>query len=470
MTIKEIEKEIKSITGEDRLKMPLLNQSLSREQRTRVENLLEQRKACLDAMPLTEDAKARCRDMETELVGLHRKMVRQHRKATALCRGMQDGEDVITVTTELEFHCSSFDSCKALPDDEAYGFDFKCMQMVLYHLDLMDKMISRISNEQYPENVQNESPCHIPSVSSLVEYNSFVTVLDVLHMDAFVIHTDTRFENYCLGQGASWLNRNEDENENEEEGEARSSLRPAAAEQQRHKECSVFRLTHYDRKGGSSSATSFALQASPSLLFPTLQEAEERMLQDVRNKDERTYAYVIVEEPVGQPCRDDESLSVRVYQPDGTLWSTQPYARLVQWDAPTTDTEEYNRFGRLRQFDGRTPEEVRFKAGDVVEILCCKHTAYWNTDEPCVERAVVEATPLLRDEVLRSKKDYLEVLRVLDRENDDHDLGYAYGGDDDCYRVRALSNPDVLDRAPVAFTFGVKNENVRISKLANSLR
>ena len=469
MTIKEIEKEIKSITGEDRLKMPLLSQSLSREQRTRVESLLEQRKACLDAMPLTEDAKARCRDMETELVGLHRKMVRQHRKATALCRGMQDGEDVITVTTELEFHCSPFDSCKALPDDEAYGSDFKCMQMVLYHLNLMDKMISRISNEQYPENVQDESPCHIPSVSSLVEYNSFVTVLDVLHMDAFVIHTDTLFENYCLGQGASWLNRNEDENEDEDEneGEACSSLRPAAAEQQRLKERSIFRLTHYDRKGGSSSATSFALQASPSLLFPTLQEAEERMRHDVRNKDERTYAYVIVEEPVGLPCRDDESLSVRVYQPDGTLWSTQPYARLVQWDAPTTDTEEYNRFGRLRQFDGRTPEEVRFKAGDVVEILCCKHTAYWNTDEPCVERAVVEATPLLRDEVLRSKKDYLEVLRALDRENEDHDLGYAYGGDDDYYRVRALSNPDVLDRAPVAFTFGVKNENVRISKLAN---
>lgn len=463
MTIKEIEKEIKSITGEDRLKMPLLSQSLSREQRARVESLLEQRKACLDAMALTEDAKARHREMEAELVGLHRKMVRQHRKATALCRGMQDGEDVITVTTELEFHCSPFDSCKALPDDEAYGSDFKCMQMVLYYLDLMDKTISRISNEQYPENVQNESPCHIPSVSSLVDYNSFVTVLDVLHMDAFVIHTDTLFENYCLGQDASWLNRNEDENENEEEGEACSSLRPAAAEQQRLKECSVFRLTHYDRKGGSSSATSFALQASPSLLFPTLQEAEERMRQDVRNKDERTYAYVIVEEPVGLPCRDDESLSVRVYQPDGTLWSTQPYARLVQWDAPTTDAEEYNRFGRLRQFDGRKPEEVHFKAGDVVEILCCKHTAYWNTDEPCVERAVVEATPLLRDEVLRSKKDYLEVLRVLDRENDDHDLGYAYGGDDDCYRVRALSNPDVLDRAPVAFTFGVKNENVRIS-------
>lgn len=451
MTIKEIEREIKLITGEDRLKMPLLSQSISREQRTRVENLLEQRKACLDAMPLTEDAEARYREMEAELVGLHRKMVRQHRKAADLCRGMQDGEDVITVTTELEFHCSPFDSCKTLPDDEAYGSDFKCMQMVLYHLDLMDKTISRISNEQYPENVQNESLCHIPTVPSLVEYNSFVSVLDVLHMDAFVIHTDTRFENYCLGQG---------ENENEDEDESplpRSPfggepLRPAAAEQQRLKERSIFRLTHYDRKGGPSSATSFALQASPSLLFPTLQEAEERMLQDVRNRDERTYAHVIVEEPVGLPCRDDESLSVRVYQPDGTLWSTQPYARLVQWDAPTTDTEEYNRFGRLRQFDGRTPEEVRFKAGDVVEILCCKHTAYWNTDEPCVERAVVEATPLLRDEVLRSKKDYLEVLRALDRENEDHDLGYAYGGDDDCYRVRALSNPDVLDRAPVAFT------------------
>lgn len=451
MTIKEIEREIKLITGEDRLKMPLLNQSLSREQRIRVENLLEQRKACLDAMPLTEDAEARYREMEAELVGLHRKMVRQHRKAADLCRGMQDGEDVITVTTELEFHCSPFDSCKVLPDDEAYGSDLKCMQMVLYHLDLMDKTISRISNEQYPENVQNESLCHIPTVPSLVEYNSFVSVLDVLHMDAFVIHTDTRFENYCLGQG---------ENENEDEDESplpRSPfggepLRPAAAEQQRLKERSIFRLTHYDRKGGPSSATSFALQASPSLLFPTLQEAEERMLQDVRNRDERTYAHVIVEEPVGLPCREDESLSVRVYQPDGTLWSTQPYARLVQWDAPTTDTEEYNRFGRLRQFDGRTPEEVRFKAGDVVEILCCKHTAYWNTDEPCVERAVVEATPLLRDEVLRSKKDYLEVLRALDRENEDHDLGYAYGGDDDCYRVRALSNPDVLDRAPVAFT------------------
>lgn len=454
MTIKEIEREIKLITGEDRLKMPLLNQSLSREQRIRVENLLEQRKACLDAMPLAEDAKARYREMEAELVGLHRKMVRQHRKAADLCRGMQDGEDVITVTTELEFHCSPFDSCKALSDDEAYGSDFKCMQMVLYHLDLMDKTISRISNEQYPENVQNESLCHIPTVPSLVEYNSFVSVLDVLHMDAFVIHTDTRFENYCLGQGASWLNRNENEDESPlpRSPFGGEPLRPAAAEQQRLKERSIFRLTHYDRKGGPSSATSFALQASPSLLFPTLQEAEERMLQDVRNRDERTYAHVIVEEPVGLPCRDDESLSVRVYQPDGTLWSTQPYARLVQWDAPTTDTEEYNRFGRLRQFDGRTPEEVRFKAGDVVEILCCKHTAYWNTDEPCVERAVVEATPLLRDEVLRSKKDYLEVLRALDRENEDHDLGYAYGGDDDCYRVRALSNPDVLDRAPVAFT------------------
>ena len=130
----------------------------------------------------------------------------------------------------------------------------------------------------------------------------------------------------------------------------------------------------------------FGVYTMQILVASTLQKAEEFLQSYVQDKrtQEDTYVYFIRELPVDMPAFDGECLSERVYSPTGELidhrdFSTGHYAPGV--------------------FRGRSPEEIRFKKGDIVEILWDGevHLAFVATVPPSREDAARVNVPGVRD-------------------------------------------------------------------------
>lgn len=97
--------------------------------------------------------------------------------------------------------------------------------------------------------------------------------------------------------------------------------------------------------------------------------------QNPRNRED-VYAFYIREVPVDVPAPGHECISERVYGPDGVLIDFRDFSSVSE--APGV-------------FEGRAPERIRFKQGDVVEVL-------W---EDVVELAYVAAFPDSREEASR---------------------------------------------------------------------
>lgn len=118
-----------------------------------------------------------------------------------------------------------------------------------------------------------------------------------------------------------------------------------------------------------------------------------------------TYAYVIIELPLGREanCVLDVSLSVWIYQRDGTLWGKNSYAHFFPRGLLE---DEWNFWGRKNMFLGRGPEEIRFKPGDIVEILGYPGNGYWSEDE--VNLAIIVKAPPTIDEVAVMRQHYME--------------------------------------------------------------
>lgn len=101
----------------------------------------------------------------------------------------------------------------------------------------------------------------------------------------------------------------------------------------------------------------FPLYCHHEVLSPTLHDAEAvmmRLFRDVPN----AYCAVITELPFGDDIRSDY-ISVRVYDNTGGFIDSSKCSSYF-----TEERDDY------RHFRGRSPEEIRFEKGDIVEVFC----------------------------------------------------------------------------------------------------
>lgn len=155
------------------------------------------------------------------------------------------------------------------------------------------------------------------------------------------------------------------------------------------------------------------------------------------------YAYVVLELPVGTEVNAfhlGQNLSVRIYLPDGTLWGVKPYANF--FPRYGLDSDGFNYWGRKNQFWGRDPEEIKFKPGDIVEILGYPGNGYWSEDE--VNLAIIVKTPPTKAEVAEKRKQYLATHSGFDI--CDHALCRVFDSHLDTYEVLSQSC-DSIDHA-----------------------
>ena len=86
--------------------------------------------------------------------------------------------------------------------------------------------------------------------------------------------------------------------------------------------------------------------------YTTLEKAEKAMMRVVKNwdTDEDNYCFIITERKLNPKPDKEDMVGVRTYLPDGSWY-------------------EENMVGRDGVFRGRPKERIRFKIGDVVEVL-----------------------------------------------------------------------------------------------------
>ena len=226
---------------------------------------------------------------------------------------------------------------------------------------------------------------------------------------------------------------------------------------------SFFKVTTYEYSRHSTKRVhypSFKLNSYRSAFFPTLNEAEDYVTRKGKfykeNHDDfggptylDEYAYVITEIPYGFDMSPDlmgESLSERVYLPDGTLWSSRDYCNFIP---SRCIGEEYNYWGRLCRFHGRATDEIRFKPGDIVEVFGFPGNDFWSNDE--VNLAVVVKCPPTREDVSKMLSEYLATHSSCD-DTCEHALSLLSGHRSDSYAVISEACEGV-DHSPTIATF-----------------
>jgi len=158
------------------------------------------------------------------------------------------------------------------------------------------------------------------------------------------------------------------------------------------------------------------------------------------------YAYVVLEIPMGFETHVDENLSTRIYMPDGSLWGENTYADFIPM---SSHGDEYNYWGIRNLFWGRKPEEIRFKAGDIVEVMGYPGNHYWGND--CINLAIIVKTPPTVDELAAMRKQYLATHSGFDIS--DHAMCREFGRDMDTYEVLSFACEGVIDHAPTISVF-----------------
>ena len=161
------------------------------------------------------------------------------------------------------------------------------------------------------------------------------------------------------------------------------------------------------------------------------------------------YAYVVLEIPLGFETHTDilgENLSTRIYLPDGSLWGENTYADFI----PTSShVDEYNYWGKRNMFWGRRPEEIKFKPGDIVEVMGYPGNRFLGNNS--VNLAIIVKVPPTIDEVAAMRKKYLETHCGFDI--CDHAMCREFGYDLDTYEVLSFACKDVIDHAPTISVF-----------------
>ena len=211
-----------------------------------------------------------------------------------------------------------------------------------------------------------------------------------------------------------------------------------------------------------------------TLYMRTLEEAEDYVFGRGRSYKEfmvehpeysklsLRYSYVVVELPIGLEIHPTlgQNLSTRIYLPDGTIWGENTYADFIPLNCLG---EEYNYWGRRNMFGGRKPEEIRFKPGDIVEVMGYPGNHYWGNDS--VNLAIVVKTPPTVDEVAAMRKQYMSTHSGFDI--CDHAMCHEFGNHLDTYEVLSFAC-DQIDHAP---TISVFNTTKQVSaKRRNALQ
>ena len=228
------------------------------------------------------------------------------------------------------------------------------------------------------------------------------------------------------------------------------------------KPASIFRVTTYEYQyylPKKIHYPSFRLRTANTAFLPTLEEAEEWVAHKGSfyrhiNKDNKpssyygTYAYVITEIPLRIDTNLDYygiSLSECVYSPDGTLWGKRNYCNIIPDNC--FSPEEYNYWGRLCMFEGRKPEEIKFKPGDIVEVLGYPGNFYWSSNR--VDLAIVVKCPPTVSEMSEKLQQYRATHSGFDL--CDHALSIEFGSREDEYEVLSLACEEI-DLSPTIAT------------------
>ena len=205
----------------------------------------------------------------------------------------------------------------------------------------------------------------------------------------------------------------------------------------------------------------FKVKRHEYVYFKTLDEVESYVQHQARMRNKATevfpvdskkvyhYAYVVLELPLGMEINAfhlGQNLSVRIYLPDGTLWGIKPYADF--FPRYGLDSDGFNYWGRRNQFWGRDPEEIKFKPGDIVEVLGYPGNGYWSEDE--VNLAIIVKTPPTKEEVAEMKRQYLTTHSGFDV--CDHALCRTFGSHLDTYEVLSQCC-DSIDHASTISVF-----------------
>ena len=227
---------------------------------------------------------------------------------------------------------------------------------------------------------------------------------------------------------------------------------------------SIFKVIHYMYSRYNIRKLrypTFKVECHEYVYFKTLDEVERYVQHQVQmwnkareafpidSKNVYHYAYVIIEIPLGTEVNVlhlGQNLSVRIYLPDGTLWGVKPYADF--FPRYGLDHDGYNYWGRKNQFWGRDPEEIKFKPGDIVEILGYPGNGYWSEDE--VNLAIIVKTPPTKEEVAEMREQYLATHSGFDV--CDHALCREFGSHLDSYEVLS-QNCDSIDHASTISVF-----------------
>ena len=219
-------------------------------------------------------------------------------------------------------------------------------------------------------------------------------------------------------------------------------------EKETTKPASIFRLTSYEYRYASPNKRRYPcikLGIINSSFHLTLKEAEKKVADKgllCRSVSEitklspvmRPYAYVITEIPLGVDVNLDllgQSLSERIYNPDGTLWGKRDFCNFIPLHCMG---EEYNYWGRLGIFKGRNPDEIKFMPGDIVEVFGYSGNDYWSNEE--VNLSIVTKRPPTTSEM----KDTLQQYFATHSGHDicDHTLCYKFGHREDVYEVLSM--------------------------------
>jgi hypothetical protein len=230
---------------------------------------------------------------------------------------------------------------------------------------------------------------------------------------------------------------------------------------------SIFRLTIYEYSRHSLEKLRYPIKLSnyKSTYFNTLEEAEYAVMhkacfadksQVSEHKFYGTYAFVITEIPLGINVSLDnlgDSLSERIYLPNGSLWGVRDFCNFIPTDC---HGEEFNYWGRLNRFHGRALEDIRFKPGDIVEVFGFSGNRYWNNEE--VNLAIVVKCPPTKKEVSDFLDEYLATHTGFDV--CEHNLSAKFGYGEDVYLVLSEAC-DALDYAP---TISLFSPSIKVSK------
>ena len=129
------------------------------------------------------------------------------------------------------------------------------------------------------------------------------------------------------------------------------------------------------------------------------------------------YAFVVVELPFGTTLKTDDYLSLRIYLSDGTLWGQNTYCNFMP-DGRYSDLE-YEWWEKKQAFCGRDPNEIRFKQGDIVEVLGCHGNDFWSHNE--VNLSIIVNSPKTKEQISSKRKEDNEAA-LCGRYEDNYEL------------------------------------------------